>query len=207
MSPRVSEEYKMERKRQLIRAAKKVFIQKGYVHTSMQDIMDEAGISRGAFYTYFDNIDHVFIEVLKHEDEKEIKDFIPTDGGPLWPCLKRWIKEQQSHIEAVDQTLVYAKAEFFLSSKYVKNKDYFPYIVERYNRATEAIEQILNEGIRRGEFKPVQSSHSIARYLLSFIDGLLLNTFQLGHEQTKVKEQLTVLLFTLEKMINPENLK
>jgi hypothetical protein len=31
----------------------------------------------------------------------------------------------------------------------------------------------------------------------------MLDTFQLGNEKTKVKEQLSVLLFSLEQMINP----
>lgn len=36
MAPKVSEEYKKERERELIEAAKKVFIEKGFVRTSMQ---------------------------------------------------------------------------------------------------------------------------------------------------------------------------
>lgn len=205
MAPKVSEEYKKERERELIEAAKKVFIEKGFVRTSMQDIMDKAGISRGALYSYFNNINHVFIEVLKYDDEKDIQYFVPSEEEPLWPQLKKWIEEQQIYIEAIDQTLVYAKAEFFLSYKYTNNKDNFPYISERYHRITKVIEEVLNEGMRKGEFSPQQSTHSIARYILSFIDGLMLDTFQLGYEQTKVKGQLSVLLFSLEKLINPKS--
>lgn len=207
MAPKVSEEYKKERERELIEAAKKVFIEKGFVRTSMQDIMDKAGISRGALYSYFNNIDHVFIEVLKFDDQKDIQYFVPSDEGPLWPQLKNWVKEQQVYIEGIDQTLLYAKAEFFLSSNYAINKDNFPYIFERYNRTTEAIEEVLNEGMRKGEFTPQQSTRSIARYILSFINGLMLDTFQLGHEQTKVKDQLSILLFSLERIINPKSAK
>ena len=207
MAPKVSEEYKKERERELIEAAKKVFIEKGFVRTSMQDIMDKAGISRGAMYSYFNNIDHVFIEVLKFDDQKDIQYFVPSDEGPLWPQLKKWVEEQQVYIEAIDQTLLYAKAEFFLSSNYANNKDNFPYIFERYNRTTEAIEEVLNEGMRKGEFTPQQSTRSIARYILSFINGLMLDTFKLGHEQTKVKDQLSILIFSLEKLINPKSVK
>lgn len=89
MAPKVSEEYKKERERELIEAAKKVFIEKGFVRTSMQDIMDEAGISRGALYSYFDNINHVFIEVLKYDDQKDIQYFVPSEEGLLWPQLKK----------------------------------------------------------------------------------------------------------------------
>ncbi|MBE5107602.1 TetR family transcriptional regulator [Bacillus thuringiensis] len=207
MVPKVSEEYKKERERELIEAARRVFIEKGFVHTSMQDIMDKGGISRGAFYSYFKNIDHVFIEVLKYDDQKDIQYFVPSDKCPLWPQLKNWVEEQQIYIETIDQTLLYAKAEFFLSSNYANNKDNYPYISERYNRTAKAIEEVLNEGIHRGEFRPEQSTRAIARYLISFLNGLMLDTFQLGHEQTKVKDQLSVLLFSLEKLINPKLVK
>ena len=43
MCPRVSEEYKQEKKHEILRAARRVFIRKGYTRTVMQDIMDEAG--------------------------------------------------------------------------------------------------------------------------------------------------------------------
>src|SRR5690606_39468320 len=78
MAPIVSEEYKRKKKIELIKAAKKVFIEQGFVRTSMQDIMDEAEVSRGTLYSYFDNIDHVFIEVLKYEDQKNIDYFLPS---------------------------------------------------------------------------------------------------------------------------------
>lgn len=207
MAPKVSEKYKKERKKELIEAAKKVFIEKGFVRTSMQDIMDKAKISRGALYSYFNNIDHVFIEVLKYDDQKDIQYFMLSDETSLWQQLKNWIEEQHMYIETIDQTLLYAKAEFFLSSNYANNKDNFPYIAERYNQTTAVIEEVLNEGTHRGEFRPEHSTCSIARYLISFINGLMLDTFQLGHEQTKVKEQLSVLLFSLEKLINPKPTK
>lgn len=205
MAPKVSEEYKKERKKELVEIAKKVFIKKGFVHTSMQDIMEKAGISRGALYSYFDNIEDVFLEVLKYDDQKDIQYFVSSDEGSIWLQLKNWVEEQRLYIERIDQTLLYARAEFFLSSNYANDKDNFPYISERYNRIIEAIEEVLNEGKRKGEFRPQQSTRSIARYLVSFIDGLMLDTFQLGHEQTKVKEQLSVLLFTLEILINPKS--
>nr|WP_144925228.1 TetR family transcriptional regulator [Paenibacillus bovis] len=205
MAPKVSEEYKRERKKEIVEIARKVFIKKGFVHTSMQDIMDNAGISRGALYSYFDNIEDVFLEVLKYDDQKDIQYLVPSDEGSIWLQLKNWVEEQQSYVERIDQTLLYARAEFFLSSNYANDKDNFPYISERYNRIVEAIEEVLNEGKRKGEFRPQQSTRSIARYLISFINGLMLDSFQLGHEQTKGKEQLSVFLFTLEILINPNS--
>lgn len=205
MAPKVSEEYKRERKKELVEIARKVFIKKGFVRTSMQDIMDEAGISRGTLYSYFDNIEDVFLEVLKYDDQNDIQHFVPSEEGSIWLQLKKWVEAQRAYIERIGQTLLQAKAEFFLSSTYSNDKDIFPFISKRYNRMIETIERVLNEGIDKGEFRPQQPPRSIARYLISFLNGLMLDTFLMGHEQTKVKEQLSVLLFTLEVLINPKS--
>lgn len=203
MAPRVSESYKSDKKEELVENAKEVFIEKGFVRTSMQDIMDKAGISRGTLYSYFDNIEHVFLEVLKYDDQKDIQYFELTDEISVWLQLKNWIDKQQLYIKRIDQTLLHARAEFFLSSNYANDTDSFPYVSERYNRIIEAIELALNKGKRKGEFKPQQSTHSIAQYLVTFINGLMLDTFQLGYEQTEVEEQLSVLTLSLKMLIRP----
>lgn len=201
MSPKVSEEYKREKKNELLQAARRVFIRNGYTHTTMQDIMDEAGVSRGALYSYFDNIEHVFMEVLQFDDQQDILLFEPDDQSSLWTHVTNWIKQQQKNIEAINQSLLLSKAEFFLSSNYVRNKENFPYITERYQRIVDAIKSVIQKGIEQGEFQPRLSPESIALYLVSFLDGLMLNTFQLGSERTNVNEQLTVLLFSLKEML------
>lgn len=203
--PKVSEAYRKEKKKKLIQAAKTVFIEKGYVQTSMQDIMNEAAISRGAMYSYFDNIDHVFMEVLKEDDQKDIYFFEASDNELLWPQLKQWVEMQQEAIENIHQSLLQAKAEFFLSSRYVKHAEDFPYISQRYNEMTKSIEEVLNRGEYKKEFQLQQPADGIAKYIISFINGLMLDTFQLGNEQTKVKEQLAILLFSLENAICPQS--
>ncbi|WP_066193421.1 TetR family transcriptional regulator [Gracilibacillus timonensis] len=206
MAPKVSAEYKRERKKELVEIAKQVFIEQGFIHTSMQDIMNKAGISRGALYSYFDNVEHVFLEVLRDDDETNIPDFVSAKETSIWLQIKNWLDEQRLYVESIHQTLLQARAEFFLSSHYVKDKDNSPYISVRYNRLIETIADILNEGKRTGELNPQQPTQSIARYLVSFLNGLMLDTFQLGYDQTKIKEQLDVLLFTLEQLVHPKSI-
>ncbi len=58
-------------------------------------------------------------------------------------------------------------------------------------------------GTATGEFKPQLSPEAIARYLISVIDGLMLDTAHLGAEKTKVSEQMEALLFSLRAMLGP----
>jgi AcrR family transcriptional regulator len=49
---------------EIIRAAERVFSTRGYHYTSISDVIDEAEISRGTFYLYFDSKEALFLELL-----------------------------------------------------------------------------------------------------------------------------------------------
>lgn len=51
--PRVSDEHLAARRRQILDAARRCFVRDGFHHTSMQDVIAEAGLSVGAVYRYF----------------------------------------------------------------------------------------------------------------------------------------------------------
>ena len=53
------------RKRELMTAARRVFERKGFIETRVSDIVREARVSHGTFYTYFDTKDEVFRALVK----------------------------------------------------------------------------------------------------------------------------------------------
>lgn len=52
------------RKRQVILASLKLFVEKGFNSTSIQDILDEAHISKGTFYNYFSSKKDCLIAIM-----------------------------------------------------------------------------------------------------------------------------------------------
>ena len=48
----------------LLASAQQVFGQKGYVRTTVQDIIEGTGLSRGAFYRYFGSTDEIFVAMV-----------------------------------------------------------------------------------------------------------------------------------------------
>ncbi|MCS4527303.1 TetR family transcriptional regulator [Clostridium botulinum] len=91
----------------------------------MQDIMDEAKISRGALYSYFKNIDDVFLEVLKLDDCEDIKSLDFRGNESIWNQLIVWIEDILDDICEIDKTLTFAKTEFFIAVNYKADKDKF----------------------------------------------------------------------------------
>lgn len=54
------------RKRQIIQACVTLFVEKGFVETSIQDILTEASISKGTFYNYFSSKKDCLIAILEN---------------------------------------------------------------------------------------------------------------------------------------------
>ncbi|APH14738.1 bacterial regulatory s, tetR family protein [Clostridium sporogenes] len=201
MSPKVSENYKYEKRKELLNSARNVFIKNGYLRTSMQDIMDEAKISRGALYSYFKNIDDVFLEVLKLDDCKDIESLDFRDNESIWNQLMIWIEDILDDICEVDKTLTFAKTEFFIAVNYKADKDKFTYIKDRHNSLEKKIENIIEAGIERKEFYPQMCINSIAIYFISFFDGLMLSRFNLDMDRGKLEKQVNIFKYSLEKIL------
>lgn len=76
------------RKRQILECAKKIFSEKGFYDTQVDDIVEMARIGKGTIYQYFRNKEDVFLTLLEsfvsewekfsHIDPREI-----TNGPPL----------------------------------------------------------------------------------------------------------------------------
>ncbi|MFH0823353.1 MAG: TetR family transcriptional regulator [Pseudomonadota bacterium] len=54
------------KRHKIVEAAIRIFSQKGYHRTKVQDITDALGISTGTFYIYFGNKRDLFVEVVDH---------------------------------------------------------------------------------------------------------------------------------------------
>lgn len=54
-----------ERRQSVLRAAARVFAEKGYRLTSIDDIVEAAGVSRGLFYMHFDSKKEAFLELIE----------------------------------------------------------------------------------------------------------------------------------------------
>jgi AcrR family transcriptional regulator len=56
-----------ERPQQILSAAAAVIVRQGYDKTTMSDIADEAGVSRGTVYLYFKGKEEIFDALVYHE--------------------------------------------------------------------------------------------------------------------------------------------
>ncbi|MCM3764713.1 TetR/AcrR family transcriptional regulator [Neobacillus niacini] len=73
-----------ERKQHVLRKAHQLFIEKGFQATSIQDILEYSGISKGTFYNYFSSKNELLIAVCKKSvaDLEKMRDDLLIGQSP-----------------------------------------------------------------------------------------------------------------------------
>ena len=84
MAPRkqrlTREESKARTRSELLRAASRLFLRKGYVATSLSDIAEEAALTKGAVYSNFDSKEDLFLALLQEYSNPVEKWAIQAQG-------------------------------------------------------------------------------------------------------------------------------
>jgi AcrR family transcriptional regulator len=62
---KITGDYMNDRKQHVIKMAHQLFIEKGFQATSIQDILECSGISKGTFYNYFPSKNELLMEIVK----------------------------------------------------------------------------------------------------------------------------------------------
>ena len=152
MSPRpdVSE----ERKTQILAAATKVFTERGFADARMDDIVTEAGLSKGALYWYFDSKDAIIISILDQIFDYEtghVRELLEREDSAKLK-LEVFIETMVKDLEKM-KPLMPIFFDFWSLS--VRKKTINQAIKKYYQRFLDLIEPIIEDGIEQGEFRPV----------------------------------------------------
>lgn len=85
---------KQVKREEIIEAAKKLIMQKGYRKTSVEDITNEVGIAKGSFYTYFKSKDFLIETLLSEKGvaHKEIMGNLIKKSNTLDEAVKKYVE-------------------------------------------------------------------------------------------------------------------
>lgn len=77
----------------LLNAARALFAARGYAATATDDVVQRAGVTRGALYHHFANKRDLFravVEQIEEEIDHQMRDAADSGGG-VWECIVRGI--------------------------------------------------------------------------------------------------------------------
>jgi len=172
-----------KRKNQIIKAAVKEFSNRGFHETEMEDIAKTAGVSKGTLYNYFDSKNDLFLSTIDwglsgligkvYESLQEIND----------PVLKL-----ERALEVYLNYLRKNKSLFKILYRYkdVFREDMRTKFGKRHTAHFFLLEDILNEGIKKGVFRQFDAkSASLA------LAGGIMHSLMQGELELKDKRSVT----------------
>ena len=157
-----------ERKKQLLRVALDIFIEKGYYGTSTREIARQAGVSSGLLFHYFSNKESIYLELIKIGIQ-EMK--INTEMAMESPC-NYLFQIMKNTFEQLENNSFFAKMFVFMDNvQYtVVNEKEITSLLESADICKQWI-PIIIEGQQRGEFRE-GNPHSLCVAVFGAIQGI-----------------------------------
>jgi len=154
----------------LLESAKRLFSQKGYYATSVEDIVESAGFSKGTFYFYFKSKEELFkslVEEMHLNIVKRLESFLERDL-PLENALIEYAKVflediyQNRHI-----------AQIFLFQLVGTNEEFRKLYYTKVSHLREMLTKMVDRAIQRGEIN-YKNAENIVNLYAGFLRMLVL---------------------------------
>jgi AcrR family transcriptional regulator len=138
-------------KEQIMAASITLFEQKGFSETSVQDIVDALGVTKGTFYYYFKSKEELlmdihlrYIEGLLENQKRIMEDSTKTIKEKVFEIVYMLIHniEKQGRQARI----------FFREMKHL-NEEHLKKIIEKRDLFRYGLQSLIEQGIQNGEFR------------------------------------------------------
>jgi AcrR family transcriptional regulator len=156
----------------LLDAAEKVFVERGFHAASVDEVAEEAGYSKGAVYSNFENKDELFLAVLERRDSRAlaIEAAVPTDR----PITEQAEQAGNAFLEVFLQqsqwSLLFMEFATY-AARHPKLRDRF---AARNRRIRTAMETLIERHLDALGLHPPMSNADLATVLFALGDGFIL---------------------------------
>ena len=167
-------------RREILRAAEKVFAGKGFFHTTMSKIAEAAEFGTGTLYKYFKSKEDLYFTLIEEKME-EINRLVKGELGRKASTKDRIEKVLRFQFEFIERN-----RDFFRI--YISERNRFEWTVkddlgkgiyDKMVKYIEALAQVIEEGVEEGEFKPLNSldmAHALVGITNSFVFEWLISS-------------------------------
>lgn len=151
-------------KRKIFEASMKLFAEKGYEGTSIEEITSEVGVAKGTLYYHFTS-------------KEEIFDFLISEGmGLLENSIQIKVSKQDNYVDKVRAIILiqvklvekYEKFITILTTEMWGNSERSKACRNFVSEYLEDIKKILDEGIEKGELKETNTD-LMSKEILGFL--------------------------------------
>jgi TetR/AcrR family transcriptional regulator, transcriptional repressor of aconitase len=175
MMPKVSAQYRDERRAHILAAARRCFVRDGFHQTSMQDLVREAGVSSGAVYRYFASKDAMIVAIAEENLDQIVaivRESVAHGADPGAALAAALEFASSRHSEDG-----FAAIALMVWSEALRNPELAERLRESFDEAGAALAETVRAGSPTGaELAP----DVLAKTLLCVLPGYLLQVAILG---------------------------
>jgi AcrR family transcriptional regulator len=159
-----------ERRSQILRAARSLFVESGFLATRMADVAKRAQLSKGAVYFYYKSKRELFDALIEDEHAMTLSflDAAASDPRPAGEKLMALGRQYLDYFAGLK-----SPPRFFLlmCEMAIRDEAIRERATEIHRRFVKQLASLIAEGIEAGQFRE-QDPMAAAMMLKAFVDGL-----------------------------------
>lgn len=153
-------------------AAMRVFWQRGYAATSVQDLVEGTGLSRSSLYSTFENKQGLYQEALRrYQAVSDANLSLLAGAGTVRDILKEYlsrvVEDEVSNSKRLGCLAANAALELGGHDPAVAEL-----LAQNFRRMQKALEALLRKGQKAGEIAADKDPRALARFLLNTVQGM-----------------------------------
>ncbi len=171
------------KKNELVGIAEKLFLENGYEETSVDDILNASGLSKGGFYHYFKSKEEVLAESISNFAERllnELEPIIEDKKLNALEKLKRFMEKKKASQKSKMELLKYMN--MLMESDFT----FYKFTLTITQKYVEPFAKIIEQGVEEGIFK-VEFPRETADILLRAVTSVPQSIFYGEYVQDKNK--------------------
>lgn len=191
------------RRLQLFTAAVDVCAEKGYAATRVDDIAQEAGLSKGALYHHFKSKQDLFIQLFEFMIvEMEQETFQAIESMTSAVDAFRLLNDAYAQMVQVHPAMIRGMLDFYMSN--YRDDEVRQLFLGFYERLTDAITVLIQRGMDQGEFDDSHDARELTWTWFTAGDGMLFLHFYFHQEDLGIQRmQMLIEIFLRGIKSNP----
>ena len=160
-------------KGKIVSAAWQLFYEQGYDNTTVEEIVEASGTSRGSFYHYFDGKDALLSSLSYLFDEKY--DELTETMNPALSPIEKLILMNQELFLMIDNTVSVDLLSQLFATQLITSGE--KHMMSPNRTYYKLLRQVISEGKQIGVFQEAFSVNDIAKAYAMFERGLMYDWF------------------------------
>ncbi len=159
-----------ERRNQILRSARTVFLAQGYGEARVEDVAATANLSKGAVYHHFQSKRDIFLALVREEHEATYS-FLDTADGDVRPAVVKMLALGERYLDYFAGLKTPPRFFLMMCEQGIRDEEIREECQAVHQRFVDAAARLLAQGMSEGAFRPGDPV-ALAMLLKAFIDGL-----------------------------------